>query len=732
QRKYSSGRVFWLCAAPVVAAATGLAAAALCLGHPWTPEDGLELSWLRGALEYSIVWCIAIPLLGWSFAEACELYAVRKRTYESPAAHTEAIDSFMRVFGFELLALLISGAVASALLYLVTKHWFPYLEERPALYAILATPCLLAVYLLARTIFVAFASLSDTFKRDKPSDAVISDADREWWARLSAWILGLTVTWVAAASVCIFGQALLAQIPNLAVSAVAAAGGIAGAAAALLGSRDHSPTDDEKPPLAQKLALQLAAPLAAVCVVALVSWGTAWIGGDLLDDMKLFKFEFAMLENKHPFTRISAAKPFWDYGVFLWVPLGALILTVVMGLVVNVNRFSLHGMYRNRLVRAYLGASNNERDPDPFTGFDLKDNIRMHHLRPDPVSGEAMRLLPLINVTLNLLRNGKLAWQQRKAESFSITPFFCGNFVEGYRDSKRYGGPGGITLGTAVTISGAAANPHMGYCSSPVLAFLMTLFNLRLGAWLGNTNHNGDTTYDLPGPAQALSPLVGELLGFTSKNFKYVNLSDGGHFDNLGLYEMVLRRCRNIVVCDAGCDGKGKLEDLGRAIRSIRIDFGISIEFDRIEILPINEAGKGVYCATATIRYPDIDGQQVSDGKLLYVKPTLAGRGDVLPYDIYSYAKLFNTFPHESTADQWFSESQFESYRKLGEHSMLQVVQTAQPTTVAQLIEQAGMYLAPPAAPMEAPNKPCDAHCAATVALLAQLSRGSGGGEPLA
>jgi hypothetical protein len=369
--------------------------------------------------------------------------------------------------------------------------------------------------------------------------------------------------------------------------------------------------------------------------------------------------------------------------------LGALL----MGLIVNVNRFSLHGFYRNRLVRAYLGASNHKRKPDPFTGFDAADNLRMHKLRP--ASG-AQRLLPLINVTLNMLRNGKLAWQERKAESFSITPYFCGNFHEGYRASTSYGGQGGISLGTAVTISGAAANPHMGYSSSPALAFVMSLFNVRLGAWLGNTNSQGDNAYQLPGPRQALSPMLGELFGFTTPDFKYVNLSDGGHFDNLGLYEVVLRRCRFIFVSDAGCDPESKLGDLGNVIRKVRIDFGIPIRFEReIEIYPNSDSKEGMYCATARIDYDAVD-SGMPPGRLFYIKPTLRGRGEhPVPYDVYSYGKTVGEFPHESTADQWFSESQFESYRALGFHSLEQILRGSTPADFPDFFARVATYMNP-------------------------------------
>jgi hypothetical protein len=327
----------------------------------------------------------------------------------------------------------------------------------------------------------------------------------------------------------------------------------------------------------------------------------------------------------------------------------------------------MQGLYRNRLVRAYLGASNPRRQPDPFTGFDAEDNLPMCELWKE---GFAEKPLPVINCSLNLVSasSERLAWQERKAESFSITPFYCGNYELGYRDSHAYGGPSGISVGTAVSISGAAANPNMGFHSSPTLAFLMTLFNARLGAWLGNPGKEGEKTYTKAGPKQAIRPLLSELFGMSTDKSPYVSLSDGGHFENLGIYEMVLRRCRFLVVCDAASDPKVAFEDLGNAIRKVRIDFGVPIEFERkVQILPRDERGVGTYCATAAIRYSVVDNTDPErDGFLIYIKPSLAAGLRPDPLDVYSYARASQTFPHETTADQWFSESQFESYRALG------------------------------------------------------------------
>jgi hypothetical protein len=150
----------------------------------------------------------------------------------------------------------------------------------------------------------------------------------------------------------------------------------------------------------------------------------------------------------------------------------------------------------------------------------------------------------------------------------------------------------------------------------------------------------------------------------TNDKDDYVYLSDGGHFENLGLYEMVLRRCRYIVVSDAGCDPKCALEDLGNAIRKIRIDLGIPITIDKFSITA-RDKGDSKYCATGYIHYAEADGKEVPPGKFLYIKPALAGNE---PKDVFNYKENCPLFPHEPTSDQWFSESQFESYRALGAH----------------------------------------------------------------
>lgn len=312
--------------------------------------------------------------------------------------------------------------------------------------------------------------------------------------------------------------------------------------------------------------------------------------------------------------------------------------------------------------------------------------------------------LHVVNMALNLMRGDNLAWQERKAETFTVSPLHSGNHMLGYRRTRYYGSDTGISLGTAFTISGAAASPNMGYMiASPLVSFLMAMFNVRLGWWLGNPGKAGDETFNLSVPKFAIGPLFSEALSMTDDKSPYVYLSDGGHFDNLGLYEMVLRRCRLIIVSDATTDPNYKFDALGMAIRKIRIDLGVPIEFNdgafNLHTRPSSKANKdGRYCAIGTIRYSCVDNiKPDDDGVLIYIKAGLAGNE---PQDVLHYQQENEQFPQEFIADQFFSESQFESYRMLGSH----IIETlcgakADCRDLVEFEKRARAYHKPPAGP---------------------------------
>jgi hypothetical protein len=212
----------------------------------------------------------------------------------------------------------------------------------------------------------------------------------------------------------------------------------------------------------------------------------------------------------------------------------------------------------------------------------------------------------------------------------------------------------------------------MGYYASPATAFLMTLFNV-LGAWLPNPVRAPTLGVDGIGrasPRNSVGAILSELRGITHDRGLDVYLSDGGHFENLGLYEMVRRRCKYLLVSDAGADPACALEDLGNAVRKVKIDFNVDIDFPRLRVAgreqPLDK-GEQTAWALGRIRYPE-----GSEGRILYLKPGFFG--DALPADVIAYARGCASFPHESTADQFFSESQFESYRRLGEFFLTQLL----------------------------------------------------------
>jgi hypothetical protein len=202
----------------------------------------------------------------------------------------------------------------------------------------------------------------------------------------------------------------------------------------------------------------------------------------------------------------------------------------------------------------------------------------------------------------------------------------------------------------------------MGYHSSAPLAFLMTVFNVRLGWWLGNPLLD---KWRESGPALGLTYLLAELFGMTNIRRSYVYLSDGGHFENLGIYELVRRRCPLIIACDGEQDGAMSFGGLGNAIRKCRMDFGVEIEIDPTPIA-LNANGLSTQqFAVGTIRYPERDPitKERVTGTLFYLKSSMTGRE---PVDLLEYRRREPAFPHQSTGDQFFDESQFESYRKLG------------------------------------------------------------------
>lgn len=503
----------------------------------------------------------------------------------------------------------------------------------------LALPLFLVALAFAVTVFVGLTS------------NMLAEEDREWMARAAAWLFLTILIWAGACTLVLVAPVWVLHLSAKAKSAVAAAGGISGFVAALAGFSNQSKAQPSgeaastNPGKNGKL-LNIAGKLAAPIFILVFLTGLALLTNVILCRVGLVQADWWNHDLVLEDTPVrSAAMLFLIFLAFSWI----------MARYININRFSLQAMYRNRLIRAYLGASNQDRHTNPFTGFADNDNLAMAQLTP------SLKPFHVINITLNLVSGERLAWQQRKARSFTVSPLHCG-YGDWYCPANEYGG--GISLGTAVAISGAAASPNMGYHTSSALAFVMTLLNARLGSWLGNPRQR---SWKHQGPRSAFDSIVREAFGLTNDRSPYIYLSDGGHFENLALYEMVRRRCRYIVVLDGAADPKYMYEDVGNALRKIRIDLNVSIEFEEPFLTPLRKPENR--CAIARIRYKELD-PTLEDGYLVYIKPIVIGNE---PPDVTSYKAANDDFPHQSTADQWFDESQTECYRMLGLYSVSRI-----------------------------------------------------------
>jgi hypothetical protein len=720
----------------------------------------------------------------------------------------------------EVAAVLVSVITAVALVFLAAIKLFPdplHVIADPSappflrpltdaigqahVFLCFAVPVMLLIFFVQASIFVGI------------SGRINEDDDREWWGRAGAYLLFGAAAIALLSVITVYGPLMLFRAPVI----LASMGGVSAVAAALLGFSAKTPANGKQKEDAGSTAKLMDAasgvivPIFVCILLAAISLGTTWLAeqfnGHKVDEKAVayasqFQSEATATQTvivppdgdrtaasyvvkresgKLPEASLVDARSIahlrtiaettpLQVGIILAVAAVSFILSLFIG----VNKFSMHALYRNRLIRAYLGASRYNRDPDRFTGFDEHDNLQMYELHPDivwsttfgdesefakamiaaikgpdpgkaianeiwsrlpfrtryrltkerpvsnlrnelllainttlldtdlikiapgaakTISGRTRRnraiinqYLPLggdrkpmplhvINTALNLTAGEKLAWQQRQAASFTFSPLHAGSLYVGYRRSRRYGGADGVSIGTAVTISGAAASPNQGYHSSPAMAFLLTILNVRLGWWLGNPGIAGRKTHGEGHPTSSIPLLANELAGNTSDAYPWVYLSDGGHFENLGIYEMILRRCRYIVISDAGCDPTFNFEDLGNAIRKISTDLGVPIDFPRGEFGPRSAAtmlSKGGYFVKAPIRYKAVDGPDARDGILIYIKPGLYD-SEFFPKDVYNYAASSPDFPHESTADQFFSESQFESYRALGRHAVNEI-----------------------------------------------------------
>lgn len=357
---------------------------------------------------------------------------------------------------------------------------------------------------------------------------------------------------------------------------------------------------------------------------------------------------------------------------------------IVLGFITHPNTHGCHRVYRDRLMEAFLPdetavTEGAWRPAMEAAAYPLHQSSSEHTAGP----------YPLLNASLTTVSSSKPRLRGRGADSFVLSPLYCGSAATGWRTTSS-GHLGTLTLVAATAISAAAANPYAavsgrGTTRGPIASMLLALLNLRLGFVMHNPNpsvrrpwRNHAANLILPG----LSNLLGAGL---AESRPYIQLADGGDFENLGVYELVRRRVDVIIAVDGSQDAELGCGALGDAVERVRADFGVTIEFedrDR-DLTGLLSCASGFYGSSraydhtrrpfgvARIAYPAQGGLAAKDGVLIYLKAVIFPG---LPVDVLAYKAAHPVFPHESTFDQMFDESRFEAYRGLGRAAALRML----------------------------------------------------------
>jgi predicted acylesterase/phospholipase RssA len=353
--------------------------------------------------------------------------------------------------------------------------------------------------------------------------------------------------------------------------------------------------------------------------------------------------------------------------------MSAIVATsLFFGWLVNLNYISIHRYYRDRLMETFMPDIVQARQNRTGAAFGANKAMLCDLTDPENPRGP----YHIVNTNVVLVDSPQRVYRNRGGDSFMLSPLYCGSNATGWCPTKDFMG-GKMTLATAMAISGAAANPNtgvggVGLTRNRVVSFVMSLLNLRLGYWAGHPRNNPRhvPNHIHPGLYAFGNVMGADRLGFSEER-SFLTLSDGGHFENTGIYELIRRHVRLIIACDGGADSEFSFSDFQTTIRRIEDDFGTRIHvLDNAtpdQVVPVAvegaaypkdakfaEQGHMIGC----IRYPD-----GSKGWLIFLKTALIRD---LSFKVKGYAAQNPEFPDQSTIDQFFDEVQFEAYRELG------------------------------------------------------------------
>lgn len=351
-------------------------------------------------------------------------------------------------------------------------------------------------------------------------------------------------------------------------------------------------------------------------------------------------------------------------------------VALAVGLYVDLNETTLHRFYRDRLMEAFMPDTTCDAVPKGYTASEA-DGGRLHEMC-DPADPRAP--YHLINAHLVLTQvKGRNAndqwadrWRIRGGDNFVFAPRYCGGGAAGWHETTTNKSLSEISLATAMAVSGAAVNPDaapdgVGPERNTLFAILMGLLNIRLGYWLPNPNRNARKLH-AAAPNHFTIGWAAVRDRLSPKGW-FLELTDGGHFENLAVYELLRRKVRTIVVCDAGADPDTAFVDLQNLLDRAEADFGVTITFPPPPLrtfMPAAQPGRfplGVAFATAPFAIGEIRYKDGSWGKIYYLKPAIFPD---LRLHVLGYKGSNPDFPDDSTLNQFFDEARFEAYRELG------------------------------------------------------------------
>jgi hypothetical protein len=356
---------------------------------------------------------------------------------------------------------------------------------------------------------------------------------------------------------------------------------------------------------------------------------------------------------------------------------GLLVAFVALYGLADLTSWSLHPFYKRRLSTAF--ALKRVR-PGDDTRTQRRAVIERENERGIAVErdyGELVRLSDtalvdgptlLVCAAANVSDPGATP-PGRRVTSFTFSASTIGGSLVGALETatfeEAFGGnrrrESDLTLPAAVAMSGAAISPSSGKTGSRSLTFLMALANMRLGVWVpnprwvaGRVKSRDRRGFKRPRPWHLLL----ELLGRNRIDGRYLYVSDGGHYENLGLVELLRRGCSQIYCFDAS--GGHTFTALGDAVAIARSELGVEIEIDP---QPLMSVGDPLRAATNAIvgrfTYPNDD-----EGVLVYARNVVAPDA---PWDVLAHQAEDARFPNDSTLDQLYTDQKFEAYRALGE-----------------------------------------------------------------